>query len=92
MTDRRKLSISATRISVLSCTALSGLHWKPDYPVLPEKERFCGIELHLVLPSTILRAPPRGIPGYSLFSKVVYYSGGKHCTFDLHPSGTTTHY
>ena len=43
MTDRRKLSISATRISVLSYTALSGLHWKPDYPVLPEKERFCGI-------------------------------------------------
>ena len=44
------------------------------------------------LPSAILWTPLHGIPGYSLFSKGVYCSGGICCTFFLHPSGTATHF
>ena len=86
VTARRKTSpISATRISTLSYTALSGLHWKPDCFVPPERKTAAPV-------SALLRLPLRGIPGYSLFSKGVCCSGGKRCTFDLHPSGTAAHF
>ena len=77
--------LSATRISALSYTALSGLHWKPDCFVPPERKTAASV-------SALLRLPLRGIPGYSLFSKGVCCSGGKRCTFDLHPSGTAAHF
>ena len=79
-------SISATRISALSYTAFSGLHWKPDWFVLPGMEELCG---STSLSCSCHTAASRVIP---FFRKGVYCSGGTRRTFDLHPSGTAPHF
>ena len=69
---RRAIPFSATRVSPPSYTPLSGLHWKPAYRS-PRKRH------HLLTVCALLRAPPRGIPGYSLLSGGRLLTGDRVC-------------
>ena len=69
---RRAFPFSATRVSFPSYTLLSGLHWKPAYQ--SSRNGHC-----LLTAASLLRAPPRGIPGYSLLSGGRQLTGDRSC-------------
>ena len=69
---RRAIPFSATQVSLLSYTPLSGLHWKPACQSSRKRH-------NLLTVCALLRAPPRGIPGYSLLSGGRQLTGDKGC-------------
>ena len=69
---RRAIPFSATRVSLPSYTLLSGLHWKPACQSSRKRH-------NLLTLCALLRAPPRGIPGYSLLSGGRQLTGDRDC-------------
>ena len=64
--------LCAARVSSPSYTPLSGLHWKPA-----RQSSRNGPRAHHA--AALLRAPPRGITGYSLLSGGRQLTGGRDC-------------